>query len=125
MNDIINLNKKPSGSVDKGEFHQITNEAVTTLNSEAGAKSVKRLHENKPSTLAMNNKSDKNRNLNARHPRGIVATGTGTKPSIKGIEQLGLLHVCELDPSLTEDCLINYVDDKGFKDTQCVKLQSR
>ncbi|KAK9879934.1 hypothetical protein WA026_008443 [Henosepilachna vigintioctopunctata] len=45
MNDIINLNKDTSGSVDRREFHQITNEAVATLNSEAGAKSFKRLHQ--------------------------------------------------------------------------------
>ncbi|KAK9893075.1 hypothetical protein WA026_023567, partial [Henosepilachna vigintioctopunctata] len=78
MNDIINLNKDTSGSIDTGEFHQITNEAVTTINSEAAAKSVKRLHQNKLSPLAMNSESDKNRNLKARHPRGIVGTGTAT-----------------------------------------------
>ncbi|KAK9882671.1 hypothetical protein WA026_022722 [Henosepilachna vigintioctopunctata] len=61
VKDIIYFNKDTSGSVDKGEFYQITNEAVTTLNSEAGSKSIKRLHQNKPSSPSMNSKSDKKR----------------------------------------------------------------
>ncbi|KAK9876120.1 hypothetical protein WA026_011237 [Henosepilachna vigintioctopunctata] len=59
MEDIINFDKYTSGSVEKEEFHQ-TNE---TVSPETGAKSVTRLHQNKPSPLAMNSKSDKNRML--------------------------------------------------------------
>ncbi|KAK9871477.1 hypothetical protein WA026_012851 [Henosepilachna vigintioctopunctata] len=80
---------------------------------------------NRLSSLVLHTKTDENTHRNTRKPRGIIRTGKGGKLSIKGIKLLGHIQVCKLDPSLTENQMVNYLRENGFGDVHCVKLQSR
>ncbi|KAK9876122.1 hypothetical protein WA026_011239 [Henosepilachna vigintioctopunctata] len=125
MQDIINLDK--DGSVSEVDhFRHASDKAVTISSSEGGTKKITSFQQkDKVSPLDMDNKSDKNRHTNYRQPRGIVGIGHSSKLAIKGIKLLGHVHICKLDPNLTEDCLKDYLNNSGFKDVQCIKLQSR
>ncbi|KAK9887426.1 hypothetical protein WA026_022361 [Henosepilachna vigintioctopunctata] len=80
---------------------------------------------NRLSPLVLYTKTHENTHRNTRRPCGIVGTREGCKLSIKGMKSLGYIHVCELDPSLTGNQMVNYLNENCFEDVQCVKLKSR
>ncbi|KAK9872182.1 hypothetical protein WA026_016236 [Henosepilachna vigintioctopunctata] len=60
-----------------------------------------------------------------RKNMSINGTGQGNKVTIKGVMAYSHLHICKLDPNLTEEEIIQYLRDNDFTDIRCVKLVSR
>ncbi|KAL3285635.1 hypothetical protein HHI36_000167 [Cryptolaemus montrouzieri] len=46
---------------------------------------------------------ENSRGHGSQKKRSVTGTGQGDKISIRGVKLLGQMHVCKLDPNLTED----------------------
>lgn len=80
-------------------------------------------HENMKTTATQINinSQQKAKTLN----RSIIGTGQASNFSIKGSKQLVHLHICRVDPEVTEGELILHLNQNRFSDVQCSKLESK
>ncbi|KAK9876598.1 hypothetical protein WA026_013977 [Henosepilachna vigintioctopunctata] len=66
---------------------------------------------------------------NQFHPKrkhnSIIGTSDANKINIKGVRQFGHLHVCKLDTNIGEAEVNEYLNENGFDDVRCAKLDSR
>ncbi|KAK9872870.1 hypothetical protein WA026_019657 [Henosepilachna vigintioctopunctata] len=124
MDDIINLGKEPrtleSKSVNLPDKHiQTVNESQTKQN----------MQENQGLNSEKQPLVQKLKAANQFHPKrkqnSIIGTGNANKINIKGVRQFGHLHVCKLDPNIGEAEVNEYLNENGFDDVRCVKLDSR
>lgn len=91
---------------------------------------------NKNKTVEMN-KNNNTRNINTNNVgptntkkhftkrKNNTIHGTSNEASIKGATRYAFLHVSRLQPDLTEDKLIQYLEMKKFTSIKCEKLQSK